>query len=492
MEKRSTSEKLLPKASMKKFNGLPCMVPLPVDPKQYTAVKENMSPGLMTLQSEYKQGERRMPLPLIVDFENKNSENAQKVLLKKTTSALQLGNPNTASAHKPLTNHPFLQLGQQQRGSTNVRSPKNNRFKERLTHANHVLTTLKAQPDFTDIQDVKENHPLNAQRFSSTSKQNLVHNALKLSKLNPKAKSKRNILSIDPIMRREMTERESSRMQVTAAKLPEQIRKEDFMDLFIENMILKEKCKDNENIKKMLFENLLNSKYTESTYKQVPPPQSMPSFAMNKEPMSDPWFLMTQGMKPGQSHGKQERLLQTPDPKSNCCVNVINNNYHVNFVSPIKREGRKSDAHKATKRVPETAWRDKLMDYMQNNPKQNAFKKRSYGENIRQSTGGVTTPGQTLFSNNERQDMPDQNQYTDRVFKMKASPFKQKSPDKQFRPTKVNIPINFLEDSTTHRESDNTDMEEKDVFVPFAKMGGGDAKCDTLNFTFSNFKGQAK
>lgn len=495
MEKRSISEKILPKASLRKFNGLPFMVPLPTEAKQLNPLKENNYPDVSKLKQENGYSEAKVSLPSLSTKNGREEHTQSKPLLKKTTSVFQLNNPNQMTAQKPLINHPFLHIAPYQRGSTNERSPRSDKFKERLTHFKYQQSKVSEPDEPVKQAENKENTPNNMPIFSTASKQNLIQNGLRASfKFNPKEKSKtkRNIISFDPIMRKEMIKRETTKAQPTATKLSEHIPKEEYMELFIENLILKEKCKDNENIRKILFENILNSKATESAYKQPPQSQPMSDFGFNKENIQDPWFLLTQGAKINEGINKQERVFQTPDPKNNCCVNYINNNYHVNFVSPIKRDSRKIDTHKTSKRPDENVWRDKLMEFMQYNQNQNAFKKRNTEENISQESSHIKNNVHRQGNENHQTVNFNHQLHDNKPFKIKTSNMKQKSPNKPLKPTKLKIPINFLEDSTTHRENESTDKDESGSLTPLLKPCGADGKCDTLNFTFSNFKDQAK
>ena len=148
MEKRSTSEKIMPKASMRKLHAAPLAMLAHGNTKENNTMGEQASPCIMTLKGERMLSQTRAALPLIADYENKSGQGRHQPLLKKTASAFQLTNMNSASAQKPLITHAFLNPGQLQRGSANVRSPKNDKFRERLTHANHVLSTVKAMPEF--------------------------------------------------------------------------------------------------------------------------------------------------------------------------------------------------------------------------------------------------------------------------------------------------------------------------------------------------------
>lgn len=198
MEKRSISEKVIPKASLKRLNGFPFVVPTPRDIRQDHIVKENNSPNLIHLQYKRQSSEQKTALPIISDYENKLSLNLQKAQLKTTPSAFQLHNCNNISAQKPLVSYPFLAIPDQQRNSANCRSPTNNKFRQGLTR---VGATSKSPLDFANAMDSRENFDINSQRFLSTSKNNLMQNALRMSKLSARGKNKcrRNILSIDPI-----------------------------------------------------------------------------------------------------------------------------------------------------------------------------------------------------------------------------------------------------------------------------------------------------
>lgn len=495
MEKRSTSEKILPKASLKRFSGLPFMIPIPGDGRLGATSREqgNTNHPINKLDNVFQGA--RMTVKGGAEFLGPEMHNQNKFVLKKTTSVFQLQSNNITKGDMVVAKHPLVHFADREKGSPIEGSPRNSKMRERLTHVDRVKANMIAM-DYQIGQIDKENQHTNLPRFSTVHKNAMGQNGLRASfKINPKEKlkTKHNIVSFDPIMRTEMIRRESTQNQMTAAKLPDSIPKENYMELLVENMILKEKCRDNENIKKILFENLLTNRVTESAQKQTPAPQAPLFFESNKEPMSDPWFLLTQGAKQNVNGVQQERVFQTPDPKSNCCVNYINNNYHMNFVSPIKKEGRKTDSHKPVKGTNETAWRDRLTEYLQNNQNHQAFKKRPQEEHIYQEAQGTMTKGQKMNESHQTSSFNNQ-LVTEKQYKIKATHAKLKSP-KGLKPTKLKIPINFLEDSSSNKDNiDSTEVEGDDQIsmTPQVKQFGANGKCDTLNFTFSNFKDQNK
>ena len=485
MEKRSISEKILPKASHKRFYGLPFMIPLPGETKRLEDINkiENSNELSCKVKDTNKTGLGED------NNENQNLNNATKqspFVLKKTSSAFHINGLNALNYKKDAIK-PLPVRNEALKNDFRIsKSPKNEENKERFTHTAFRMTNLKKHMDHLENFKNKENLSAKDPQFVTAHKMNNRHHDLKASfKINPKEKikNKRNIISFDPIMKRELNKK-SVPADLTAANLPKNVRKEDYMDLLLENMILKEKCKDNDNFKKILFDKMIKDKIGDSSVKEKQFQNPAHQINNSEENTENPLFLLTQGLMLQKNNADHGRVYQTPDPKNNCYVNYINNNYHLNFVSPIKKESRKTTNPKMNQKVEDNGWKDRIAEYLQKNKNKDLFKKKADLNNNQGNIDDVLNDSrQTGFFNH--------NSSTNKGSNIRTKKTERKNPDKPFKTSKIKIPVKFLEDSTTNKEDDHSSgREDPMACTPVIKNNGPDGKCDTLNFTFSNFKQQ--
>jgi len=493
IEKRSMSEKILPKASLRRLTDASAMntyhnlVRLPkIDVK---LVVNN----IVDVKNEIDNKTAFEHKEIIVN-ENAKRDGFHMPIIKKAVSTLNL---NSIHSNKKL----IQDLGE----------PRNPKFEiceetkmKNFIVQHEVLNSPNSKKLGNCNRDVinkleqylnKENLPHAVNTIRNCDNTPLIKNGLKESfRLNQESnrKPKRNIISFDPLKKLDSKSRNTTKENYNTLKLPDEIPKEDYIELFIENMLLKEKFKDIQSSKKSDYDNDAKVFKNRNTVNQPSSFKPKHNSDFIKQNAADPWFMVQQNFEPDEDISQTLNMVKLPETKANCCINYINNNFHLNFVSPMKKGKRNTVNPFLKNQNQQNGWNEKLVEFLHRNQINDSVKKPKNPNNM-----GYRFPAKMTnnhYANNEPQ-IPQNNQplIKEKGFKLKPSPYTQNTARKSVNKYLVSNHKYFHEDSTTLKESsETTDHEKNNSSTPPTKIFGVNGKYDAFNFTFSNFKDQNK
>lgn len=447
LPKRSFSEKILTKASARKFNQPPFIIP------RSSLLKQTGSTQLPF----YLDFNRRVP-KTETSSKNVKLKNCESLPKKK----FQLKRKTKDEKNKPTKENTPLE----HREDLNRRTAVDRRCffkinkKSKSTQKLHPVPPIESYKDrrfLLDVFDRMQDHYGGPEackphvRLAKNPFRPILETGKKeLKQTNDRQKSKRNIISFDPLLNRK--KRKLSKRDT--------VSKADYMDLFIENMILRKKCEENRKLEKLFL------KKNSENHIEKNERQTINGNRQNEQVDCEPLKRQTYNktvVKP--IFKAAPDVFHTPNPKANMCVNYINNNYHMNFSNVnSQNDGEKFNCVQSIRKQINQEWKEKLRSHM-----------NKYQHNKNESNKRVFSSPKTDFLKKKQNSR--KNLYT--VLEE----------DNRRRSAKKNKPViikDFLEDSTTHKEN-SQDSEEEDR-SPLPLESGKKQNKENFNFTFSNFK----
>lgn len=456
LPKRSFSEKILAKASSKKFIQNPFVIP-----KTSLMNKELLGQLPYYLEYNAKRGPKTELSIKNVKTDKEKRKN-EKFRLKKTNSEFNLKrvqNGLRKNENKDSTENCQL-----------LKLTKKSKSTQKLTLNNRLYQGTNKKPllDIFDKMNDKENQVNNLRKADNPFGPVIINKHRKTNRESNR-KTKRNIISFDPIKNKEKNQIKNE------PNMPQSISREDYLDLLMENMMLKKKYEESRKMESFFFKKINNIK-RKGLKQEIKLDHFKKRFTHNQEKNIEvmPLKRTTYGNhNSNPSQNVVSNLFQTPNPKNNMCVNYINNNYHLNFSGKKNEDDQDIPMNnvQSIKKQINKEWKEKLLNCMakfQMNKKNNTqIKGVLHSPKAR--------PPHTDFimkkSNHKKPIYCLFNETRNRGSSKKPKPL---------------IAKNFLEDSTTQQEHSQESECEQEKRLPVRNDRKGTK--DNFNFTFSNFK----
>ena len=484
-EKRSVSERILPKASFKNFtrpilkkqqnntSKLPIIVSKSIFSPRISLKNEEFDMGSMSIRKEVSEKSRNETMGI------------KGPKLTKTAYNIHLENKCISNANISKNENDDNLIQNYYENSNLEALPDNQLYRKQIMPKTNNLNIKELFGNFKRSRN-RENKYLK-EKFGSFNpkaleKENVLPVSFKLNQIN-KQKSKGNIISCNPLNRLHEAKFNTDKNQLTSLNLPNEVPQEDYMELFIENLILKEKCRDADNVKKFLNENKLNISKEFYSCKQTYNEVFKPNTDFVKPVSQCPWFLVEDSNPNNKKGLKEPKISKNTDKKIDCRFNYNTNNSKSTIASPRRQSKKEVSPKKNRVDSEKPEWKDKLVEFLKCKGACTIFKKYKNNMPFTNNLKDVTNKYYQNIENHNSFNVTGR-YYQNTILNLKSFV------SNNF-PSKISsaAPFRNQGDSKICKEiTDSTEQEDTDISTPPIESTGLNGEHDTFNFTFSNLK----
>lgn len=485
MEKHSTSETILLKAMTKMLKTLPFLVPQPNKNKLLRPLpvfcahqqkrtihelienkddvktdKDNDNSNRETVLGDRCRLRRDVSMVRMTDIEQVNSDIVNRYNRNTMGIGIKTIQPDFGRKTDNLNKHGFGDI----------------KNRDELTVNKITNGILNNKPNMSE--NVKNFGPTS---FDNTLSKVLVLNSKTQSRQSVKVRRK--IISIDPLIQKERENEKRLTHIQSLIKMPETIRKSDYMTLLTENMDLKRKCANHDKVTKFILKNGFIKEKNFLTSKNIISSENMYNVTVEKENRISACERPSNEGKSQSSTLLCALVSEFADAKGNFPFDCLDNNESVN-TSVNNYKGWKTTDRSLNKHLNDhNAWRDRLSGFMK-------------GKRLQQPSkiiqAHMIPPDDSHNHDNsilEKQETDKNNliNLKENLTNMAQNSQENSKCKKIVHGTLNSVIFSPDESTTTKDNTDSTEQEDLEWCIPDHCHNEDINELGVFNFTFSNF-----